>query len=430
VSLLPSKCVAHFRILSSARVCQTAGATAGTERRAPPDLIRAFALGENGGDTRIMMPGAAQNSGKKSEQQHMPGTVGGLALFGVPIRLHFTFVLLLVFLVFIGIGGKQSGLTTAVYIAALFASVLLHELGHVLVARWYGIRTRDIVMYPIGGVSRLEQQPTARQEPLIALTGPLVNILIAVVILATQHDFLPLETLRIPTDANLAERIAVGNLLLGLFNLLPAYPMDGGRILRALIALRKSEDEATQIASSAGRFLAVLMGLFGLLSANFLLVFVALFVYLGAAQESAAARGRSLTSGFPVRAAMITDFRTLSHGNTIREAGDLLLATSQQDFPVMHGDEVIGLLSRSALVRAMLREGPDAYVAGAMDRNFIRIPPETDLAQALPQLSTAGSCALVMDGDRLVGLLTAENLYEFILLRQVSLAQARMSHHE
>src|SRR5207245_1073691 len=101
----------------------------------------------------------------KPERQLMPGSVGGLALFGVPIRLHFTFVLLLVFLVFIGVGGKQSGLTTAVYIAALFASVLLHELGHVLVARWYGIRTRDIVMYPIGGVSRLEQQPTARQEP-------------------------------------------------------------------------------------------------------------------------------------------------------------------------------------------------------------------------------------------------------------------------
>lgn len=377
-----------------------------------------------------MMPGAQQDSGKKREKHPPTGAVGSFTIFGVPVRLHFTFVLLLVFLIFIGVGGKQSGMTTAVYLIALFASVLLHEIGHVLVARWYGIGTREIVMYPIGGVSRLHEQPSARQELLIAFVGPLVNVLIAVVIFATQHNFLPLETLRIPTDANLAERIAVGNLLLGVFNLLPAYPMDGGRILRSLIALRKTEDEATQIASSAGRFLAVLMGLFGLLSANFLLVFVALFVYLGAAQEGAAAKGRSLTSGFPVRAAMITDFRTLSHGNTIREAGDLLLATSQQDFPVMHGDEVIGLLSRSALMRAMLRDGPDAYVAGAMDRNFIRIPPELDLAQALPQLSTAGSCALVMDGERLMGMLTSENLYEFILLRQVSLAQARMSHHE
>jgi Zn-dependent protease/CBS domain-containing protein len=364
----------------------------------------------------------------KPNEGRMPGTVGNVRLFGVPIRLHFTFVLLLVFLISIGLSGKQSGAATAVYILALFASVLLHEIGHVLVARLYGIGTREIVMFPIGGVSRLESQPKARQELLISMAGPAVNLLIAIILLATQRNFLPLETLRVPTDANLIQRIAMGNLVLGLFNLLPAFPMDGGRILRSVIAFWKPEEDATQIAASAGQFLAVAMGLFGLLSGNFLLLFVALFVYLGAQQEGAAARGRSLTSGFPVQAAMITDFRTLSHGNTIREAGHLLLSTSQQDFPVMHGDEVIGLLTRSALMRTMLHEGPEAYVAGAMDRNFPRVPPDMDLATALPLLSAARSSALVMDGDRLLGLLTAENLYEFMLLRQVSIAQAKMSH--
>jgi Zn-dependent protease/CBS domain-containing protein len=358
----------------------------------------------------------------------IPGTVGTLRVFGIPIRLHFTFLLLLVFLIFIGIGGKQSGLTTALYIGALFASVLLHEICHAVVARFFGIKTSEIVMFPIGGVSRLEGHPKPRQELPIALAGPAFNLVTGLALLAAQRNFLPIETLSVPTDANLIERIAVGNLLLGVFNLLPAYPMDGGRILRSLIALRKSEDEATQIAAAAGRFLAVAMGLFGLLSANFLLVFVALFVYLGAAQEAAAARGRSLTTGFPVRAAMITDLRTLSHGNSIREAGALLLSTSQQDFPVMNGPEVIGLLTRSALMRAMLQEGPDAYVAGAMDRNFARLSPDVDLATALPRVSAAGSCALVMDGDRLLGMLTAEHLYEFILLRQVTQSQARASH--
>src|SRR5579872_7212899 len=359
----------------------------------------------------------------------MTGTINALRLFGVPVRLHFTFVLLLVFLIFIGFGGKQSAPTTVIYVLALFASVLFHEVGHALVARLYGVRTREIVMFPIGGVSQLETQPKPRQEFLIALAGPLVNVAIAVVLLATQHDFLPLETLSVPTDANLLERIAAGNLLLGLFNLLPAYPMDGGRVLRSLIALRKPEDEATLIAAKTSRFLAVAMGLLGLLSSNFLLVFVALFVYLGASQEGAAARGRSLTSGYPVRAAMITDFRTLSHGNTVREAGDLLLATSQQDFPVLHGTEVIGLLTRSALMRAMLQDGPESYVAAAMDRNFVRLPPDMELAAAMPQISAAGSCALVMDGETLLGLLTAENLYEFMLLRQVSLAQAKAHQH-
>jgi Zn-dependent protease/CBS domain-containing protein len=373
------------------------------------------------------MPPPAEN---KTSDTPMPGTIGNLRLFGVPIRLHFTFLLLLVFLIFIGIGGNQSGATTAVYIIALFGSVLVHELCHALVARIYGLRTQEIVMFPIGGVSRLESQPTPRQEPLIALAGPAANLIIGLVLLATQHDFLPLEKLSVPTDANLIERIAFGNLLLGLFNLLPAYPMDGGRILRSLIALRKPEDEATQIAAKAGRFLAVAMGLFGLLSQNFVLVFVALFVYLGAAQEGAAARGRSLTTGFPVRAAMITEFHTLTHGSTIREAGDLLLSTAQQDFPVMHGHEVVGLLTRSALMRGMLSAGPDSYVAAAMDRNFVRVTPDTSLAGALRLVSSAGSCALVMDGDQLLGLLTAENLYEFMLLRQVSLAQARASQNQ
>jgi Zn-dependent protease/CBS domain-containing protein len=376
------------------------------------------------------MPDPAPPPNARPNDKPIPGTVGVLRIFGVPIRLHFTFLLLLVFLIFIGIGGKQSGLSTAIYIIALFGSVLVHEVCHTLVARLYGLRTSEIVMFPIGGVSRLEGQPKPRQELPIALAGPASNLVIGLVLLATQHDFLPLATLNVPTDANLIERIAAGNLLLGLFNLLPAYPMDGGRILRSLIALRKPEDEATQIAASAGQFFAVAMGLFGLLSGNFLLMFVALFVYLGAQQEGSAARGRSLTSGFPARAAMITDFRTLSHGNTIREAGDLLLSTSQQDFPVMHGDEVIGLLSRSALMRAMLREGPESYVAAAMDRNFLRVPPDTDLAAVLPQLLSAGHAALVMDGERLLGLLTAENLYEFMLLRQVSLAQARTTHRE
>ena len=378
---------------------------------------------------KASMSDPAPDQKTKQNEGRMAGTVGNLRLFGVPIRLHFTFVLLLIFLISIGLGGKQSGAATAVYILALFASVLLHEIGHVLVARWYGIGTREIVMFPIGGVSRLENQPKARQELLIVAAGPLVNLLIAIILLATQRNFVPLETLRVPTDANLIQRIAMGNLLLGLFNLLPAYPMDGGRILRSVIAFWKSEEEATQIAASAGQFLAVAMGLFGLLSGNFLLMFVALFVYLGAQQEGAAARGRSLTSGVLVKAAMITDFRTLSHGNTIREAGDLLLSTSQQDFPVMHGDEVVGLLTRSALMRGMLHEGPDAYVAGVMERNFPRVPADMELAAALPILSAAGSSALVMDGDRLLGLLTAQNLYEFMLLRQVSIAQAKMSHH-
>jgi len=346
----------------------------------------------------------------------------------VPVRFHFTFVLLLVALLFYGAGQRKSGLMTVLYVLALFGSVLLHELGHTLVARRYGIGTTEIVMFPMGGISRPKRPPKAREELWVALAGPLVNLLIAAGLLAwvgSQQGFVSLAQLR-TANINLPERIAIGNLLLGVFNLLPAYPMDGGRILRSFLALRKSEEEATRIASSAGQGLAILMGLAGLLWGNFVLVFVALFVYLGASHEGSAVRGRILTTGYPVRAAMITDFRTLQHGDTIRDAGNLLLATSQHDFPVMHGDQVVGLLSRSALVRAMLSEGPEGYVAGAMDREFTRLSPDQPLQEALPLVAAPGGCALVMDADgHLAGLVTSENVSEFLLLRQVSMAQAK-----
>jgi len=371
-------------------------------------------------------------SDDKPKPAPISGTVGMFRIFGVPVRLHFTFILLLIFLVFIGVGGQQSGATTALYVLALFGSVLLHEIGHTLVARHYGIQTIEIVMFPIGGVSRPERVPKAREEFWIAISGPLVNALIAAALFAwvlARHQFVPIHLLRDPTDANLAERIGAGNFLLFIFNLLPAYPMDGGRVLRSLLALFKPEEDATRIAAGAGQVLAAMVGLFGLLSSNFMLVFIAMFIYIGASQEGAAMRGRLLTAGVPVRAAMITDFRTLSHGQSIRDAGNLLLATSQHDFPVMHGDSVLGLLTRAALVRAMLAEGPDAYVASAMDRNPRRFSPDAPLSDVLPDLSGPHACALVMDGERLVGLLTAENVSAFILLRQVSQQQARIHAH-
>ena len=360
---------------------------------------------------------------EKHNSEYIPGSIGTVKLFGVPVRLHFTFVLLLIFLIFIGIGGHQSGASTALYIAALFASVLLHEVGHALVARRFGIRTVEIVMFPIGGVSRPERQPKPFEELWVSLAGPVVNLVLAGILLgwvAMHSKILILQELRQPSDANLLQRIAFGNLLLGLFNLLPAYPMDGGRILRAFLALHRPYEDATRIASGAGQMLAILMGMAGLLNGNFLLMFIALFVYLGASQEGAAARGRLFTSGFPVSAAMITDYRTLNHGDTIRDAGNLLLTTSQHDFPVMHGQAPIGLLTRAGLVRGMLSGGPDAYVSSVMDREFLRLSPDTPLTDAVSQLSQPGSVALVMDSDdRLAGMLTPEHLSEFILLRQL-----------
>jgi len=344
-------------------------------------------------------------------------------LLGVPIRLHFTFVLLLIYLIVTGLGSpNQSGLYYAIYLVTLFASVLAHEFAHAIVGSRYGIKTLEIVMFPIGGVSRLQRNPKPSEEFWIAAVGPLTNLLISIALYACLYfNHLPVSGKAIflePSDSNVIDRIAAANLILAAFNFIPAFPMDGGRMLRAILTKFKSEEEATRIAAWTGRMLAISMGLYGLLYSYFLLVFVAFFVYLGAAQESAAAMGRSLTTGIPVSAAMLTEYHTLTHGNTIRDAANLLLATSQQDFPIVHSDQVIGLLGRNALLRAMATDGPDAYVAGYMDREYTTLSPDMNLAEVLPLMSHSGTCALVMDGQILKGLLTTENLSQFLLLRR------------
>ncbi|MGH9667838.1 MAG: M50 family metallopeptidase [Bryobacteraceae bacterium] len=368
-----------------------------------------------------------ENREQPQARPGIAGTMGVFNVFGVPIRLHFTFLLLLIILIVAGLGGSQSDLMYVLYIVALFASVIAHELGHAYVATRYGIRTIEIVMFPIGGLARLERNPRPREELWIALAGPFVNIVIAAGLFGcavSQHQLVSVAELFDPTDANLAERIAAGNLILAGFNLLPAFPMDGGRVLRAILAMLKPEEEATRMAAWAGRMLAIGMGLYGLVWMHFMLVFVAFFVYLGAAQESVSVTGRRLTHGIPVQAAMVTEFHTLSHGSTIRDSANLLLATSQQDFPVVHGGRVVGLLGRDALLRAMAVEGADTYVAGAMERNFLSIPPGTDLAQVMPLMTQQGACALVMEDDRLLGMLTTDNLSQFLLLRRFGMEPA------
>jgi Zn-dependent protease/CBS domain-containing protein len=351
------------------------------------------------------------------------GTVKAFRMFGVPVRLHFTFILLVVFLTVSVLSSPQTNASYTIFLLGGVASLLLHELGHALVAARFGVRTTEIVMFPIGGLSRMERPLSPVAEIWVAIAGPLVNLALAGGLFAymvSVHQAAPIRAADLlqPNGKNVLALLLYGNVLLAGFNLLPAFPMDGGRILRALLCYIRPEAEATRIAAWMGRMLAIAMGLYGLVAAQFLVVFFALFIYLGAAQESVAALGRTLTHGIPVRAAMITEFRALEHGNTIRDAANLLLSTSQQDFPVVHNGKAVGLLGRNLLLHGIAAEGPDAYVAGVMDREFLTLSPEADLSDVLPLMAHAGKCALVMDGERVLGLLTTDNLSEFLLLRK------------
>jgi Zn-dependent protease/CBS domain-containing protein len=351
------------------------------------------------------------------------GTIPGIYVLGVPVRLHFTFILLVLFLMVTVLGSARSGGNYAIFLMGSLVSVLLHELGHALVAARFCFRTLEIVMFPIGGLSRMERPLTPTAEVWVSIAGPVVNLILAGLMFAymvSQHQapLISIADMSDPSDKSILALLLYGNLMLAIFNFLPAFPMDGGRLLRALLSYVRPPDEATRIAAWMGRMLAMGMGLYGLLDKQFLLVFFALFIYLGAAQESVAALGRTLTHGIPARAAMITEFHMLEHGNTIRGAANLLLSTSQQDFPVMHNGQVVGMMGRNLLLRAIAHDGPDAYVAGVMDRDFLALSPDDDLADILPVMARAGRCALIMDKDALLGLLTTDNLSEFLLLRR------------
>lgn len=352
-----------------------------------------------------------------------------LRLLGTPIRFHFTFVIVLLVFLYISFTSAKSPAFYLLLFVGVFVSVLLHELAHALVAKRFGIATNEILMLPIGGVASLDRAPKPREELWISLAGPFVNLFLAFLYFGFTGlqltSFALIGQKAAMPDDNLLLLLGEANFLLGLFNLLPAFPMDGGRALRAILAMFQSEESATRIATTAGRWLAFAMALFGLINQNPALVFIAIFVYLGASQEALMVRSRVLTAGFTVESAMITDFRVLDHGATLRQAAELLLATSQRDFPVLHGETVLGLLDSASMIRGLAETGPEEYISAYMQREFLSLLPDMDLAEALPTLLQAPFPALVMRDDKLVGLLTSDNISEFLTLRQVGLEPHR-----
>jgi len=285
--------------------------------------------------------------------------------------MHATFLILLVWLGISYYLRRQrmadviNGLTL---IVALFAIVILHQLGHALTARRFGIRTRDITLLPIGGVARLERMPDdPKQELLVALAGPAVNVVLAGLLL-----FVMVPTgaaLTVPdsrlTGGNFLSNLMWINVVLATFNMVPAFPMDGGRVLRALLAMRMDYVHATQRAASVGQALALVFGLVGLFYNPFL-VFIALFVWMGAAAESSMVQMKSALAGIPVSRAMITDFRSLAPGNSLQEAIEHVLSGFQHDFPVLEQGRLVGVLTREDLLKSLAQKGPETRVAGTM----------------------------------------------------------------
>lgn len=350
---------------------------------------------------------------------------------GIAVNVHATFLILLVWVALAHWSVDQSlraAFAGIGFVLAIFGCVLLHEFGHALTARRYGIRTRDITLLPIGGLARLERMPDdPRQELWVALAGPAVNVVIAALlfgVLVVAGTSAPLTGVNV-TEGGFLERLLAVNVLLAGFNLLPAFPMDGGRVLRAGLAMRMEYTRATQIAATVGQGMALVFGFVGLF-VNPFLIFIALFVWIGATQEAAATQVRSALAGIPLQRVMITDFRTLLADDTLDRAVELLLAGAQHDFPVMGDGRVEGVLTRADLLTALARNGHASRVADVMRRDC-RTAQATELVEpALQRLQDRGCPTIpVLQGDRLVGLLTMDNIGEFLSVRSALAGQDR-----
>jgi len=341
---------------------------------------------------------------------------------GTAVRIHITF---LIFIAWIWgasylAEGPAAAWSSLVFILLLFVCVLAHEFGHIFAARAYGIETPDVTLLPIGGVARLARIPEEPyQELLIALAGPAVNVAIAGVLLvlfgshAEPNQLAAVESNRIA----LVDRLTVVNLFLALFNMIPAFPMDGGRVLRALLAIKLGYVSATKVAATIGQALAFVFGAVGLFY-NPLLIFIALFVYFAASAEAHAAALRAMSQGVPVSAAMMTRFATLAPDTHIDEAVETLLSTSQSDFPVTDDGRLVGLLGRNDIVRALKQMGPDARVGQAMTTNIPVVDRASRLDEALRILQerSAPAVGVVDAAGRLAGLITSETLGEMMLI--------------
>jgi Zn-dependent protease len=325
---------------------------------------------------------------------------------GIPIRMHLTLVLLLVWIAlsyaFSGAGVRATGLGV-VLVLAIFGTIVVHELAHALVARRFGVATRDIMLLPVGGIASIEHMPERPvHELIVALAGPAVNFVIAAILL--------------PFHGRFVEEFAFINVALAVFNLLPAFPMDGGRALRALLAMKLGPERATDIAATLGRGLAVVLGVTGLF-VNPMLCLIALVVWFGASQERALAHLRHAIAGVPVSAAMLRRVAMVTPEAPLEEAASLLL--SQEHVPVIDHGTAIGVITRGDVATALAHAGPNMTVAEAPHHEVVTVAPADPLDSVLDRLrDDPDAVALVVDQGEPVGLLTANALAAYVAMHE------------
>ena len=343
---------------------------------------------------------------------------------GIPIRLHWTFLLVILYIAwaFASISQQVLGRTyglgsiepvslrwtySLVFAVVLFACVALHELGHSYIAHKNGIIIRSITLYFFGGVSAVEEIPrNPRLELQMAFAGPAVSGVIGLitVLLASL----------LPENSALAIMLwtlGLMNIILMVFNLIPAFPMDGGRLLRAWFATRMSYIRATRNAAGIGKIFAILMFVLGLFSFNFMLLFVAFFVYVGASEEEKATEIIVSLEGIKVRDIMSAQVRTIAPDMTLRELKELMFREKHRGYPVMSGDEMLGIVTLTDLQKVPDEQLDHITAEKVMARKLYVIAPVEEASTAIKMMNEKQIRRLpVMDNGRLVGIVSREDL--------------------
>lgn len=349
-------------------------------------------------------------------------------VMGIPVRLHWTF---LAIVVYIGVGfgylsqpifGIPYGfgaiepvqvklLYSFAFAILLLACVALHELGHSYVARVYGIGIRSITLYFFGGVSSMEEIPkNPKLELKMAFAGPGVSGVIGLVCILLYIQLSALLGANHPFTI-LFSTLGVVNFILMVFNLLPAFPMDGGRVLRSWLATRMPYMTATSRAASIGKMFAILMGIFGLFSGGILLLVIAFFIYIGASEEEQATSIDICLEGIKVRNIMSADVHTVSPRMTLRELTDLVFQEKHRGYPVAENEELLGMVTTADIQRIPESQRGSTTVGDVMSRKIFDIGPDEEAAVAMKKLIELGLRRLpVIENGRLVGILSREDL--------------------
>lgn len=352
---------------------------------------------------------------------------------GIAIRMHITFPLILIwaaiqfgYLAGTGWVGAWFGV---IVVTLLFVIVTLHELGHSYAALFYGVPVKQIVLLPIGGVAQLKEIPeNPVKEFVIAIAGPAVNFGLAIVLgliawafnISILNPIDVLEGLERITFTQIFTYVFIYNIFLAIFNLLPAFPMDGGRVLRALLATRLEYSRATSISASVGRGMAWLLGLWGFLGGGFFLIIIAFFIYIGASQEEAQVKTRSLLRGYTVADAYSRQARTLPPENTLGDAIQLTLTSLQACFPICDGERLVGMLTYPRLVESLNKYGVNTPIADVMLTDVEAVAPNDDLFAVQAKLQGSQLDTLpVMDNGRFLGIITNRDINEIYRLLSI-----------